>query len=192
MTAPPRAERRFSSCPRWLGHCSGGVSALPRSWVSTANRIAVECLDLRRVAQRQHDVNSGIDFRMPARRLRHAVECIDLGEDHGQRTAGAQCLEEHFGPRFLQCPLCLLPHSLGNERIELAGCDHPLHQRHRFGGDLKSELRETRGEARDAQIRAPDLRRRPLTHAGACVPPDRGCPPYGSMIFAAPRFRPSR
>jgi len=64
-------------------------------------------------------MHTGIDFRMPLRGLRHAVERIDLRKDHSQSSAVPQCLKEHIRTRLAQRALRFLPDPLRHQRIDL-------------------------------------------------------------------------
>jgi predicted aminopeptidase len=97
--------------------------------------------------ERHHDVNAGVDFRMPARGLRHAVERCDLGKDHLERTALAQGEKEELGVRLAQGPLSLLPDPLGYQRIDFAIPDHFLHQGARLRRNREPTIAEAGREA---------------------------------------------
>src|SRR3954465_9384378 len=77
--------------------------------------------DFRGVAEGQHDVDAGVDLRVPVGWLRYTEQRIDLRENHCQSTAVSQCLKEDIGSRLTQRPLGLLPHPLWNERVDFAG-----------------------------------------------------------------------
>ncbi len=109
------------------------------------------CADAGRVAQRQHRVHTGIDLGMPLRRLWHAVQGIELREDHAQRTATAERLEIDIRPRLTERAFGLLPDPLRDERVDLTGSGDLCHQLAGLIGDSKAEIGVARGKARDPE-----------------------------------------
>ena len=101
--------------------------------------------------QRHHDVDTGVDLRMPTSRLRHTVERCDLGKDHLQSSAVAQGLKEKLGSHLPECPLRFLPDPLGHEGVDFTALHHGLHQGQGFRRYRKPAIAEACGEARHAQ-----------------------------------------
>ena len=114
---PSSSSTPRASCPMWLGHSSGGVVPLPRSCVSAAKRTASgKPLDSG-VVEHQQDVQPGVHFGMMRRRLRHAEQGVDLGQDACQRAASPQRLDHQRRPRLHQAARKLLPYALGHESV---------------------------------------------------------------------------
>ena len=101
--------------------------------------------------QGHHHMHARVDFRMPARRLRYAVERRDLRKNHFKRSAVAQGRKEELGPRLPERTLSLLPNPFGHEGVDFAGANHVLHEGTRFRGDCEAALAEARREARHPQ-----------------------------------------
>ena len=113
--------RPACSCPMCFGSTSAGVSALPRSCASaakpTTHRPARAARPCRRPVRLMH---AGVDFRVVFRALRHAVQRIDLGQHHGQRTAVAQGAQEGRGRGRRERAHQFLPDALGHQFGQLA------------------------------------------------------------------------
>ncbi|CRI63107.1 hypothetical protein THIOKS11160003 [Thiocapsa sp. KS1] len=99
----------------------------------------------------QHDMNAGVDLRMPLRRLGYAPEAIDLGEQPHQCAALAQHLEEPRGSILAKRARQLLPDPLRDQGIDLPGRDHLAHQVHGLGRDTEAEVVEAGREAGETQ-----------------------------------------
>ena len=96
-------------------------------------------------------MHAGVDLRVPARRLRHAPQPIELGKDDGERAGRTQHREVHLRRGLGERLHRFLPHPLGHERAGFARRDHRLHQGERVRRDLEAEGGEARGEACDPQ-----------------------------------------
>ena len=101
--------------------------------------------------EHHHGMHAGVDLGMPAFRLRHPPQAVQLGQDARQRAAGAQHLEEHRGALRAQRPDHLLPHPLRHQGIDLATGHHLAHQGHGLVGHAKTQRRQAGGKARHPQ-----------------------------------------
>ncbi len=97
--------------------------------------------DLRRIPDDQHDMHAGVDFGVPAGRLRNAVEGVDLGKIFARAPQTAQCLEVHVGTGLSQGALGFLPDPLGYERIDLSRGHHALHENDSVRSYAEAEAR---------------------------------------------------
>ena len=94
-------------------------------------------------------MNTGINFWVILRRLRHTEQPIDFRHDPRQGAAGTQRLEHARRLRFHQATRQFLPDALRHQMIDFAAIDHLTHQRQGFGGN--GEIGKTRHETRHAQ-----------------------------------------
>ena len=96
-------------------------------------------------------MQAGIDFGVVIGALGHAPQAVQLGQQHGQRSACAQHGEHALGLGLHQPPADFLPHPLGHQVGHFARLHHGLHQRHGFGGNAKvGEAGGKAGHAQDA------------------------------------------
>ena len=100
-------------------------------------KVVTELLGL---VQHHHDVQSRVDFRMPAFRLRDTEKCIQLGKQHAQCAAGAEHFEVDARVRPGERELRFLPDPVRHERIDFASLDHAMHEPQRFSRDSESEV----------------------------------------------------
>ncbi len=106
-------------------------------------------VQLRGHVQHHHGVHAGIDLGVVFGALGHAPQALQLGQQHGQRTAFAQQLEHARGLALHQAPADLLPDAFGHQGIHLTGAPHLLHQGHGFR--RHREFVEPSRKARHAQ-----------------------------------------
>src|SRR6185437_8867293 len=86
-------------------------------------------------------MHAGVDFGMPARRLRNTIERRNLREDLRQRAAVSEGLEIEVRPGLPQRTLGLLPDALRHQGIDLTRVCHTAHQCQSFIGHPKPKIR---------------------------------------------------
>lgn len=104
-----------------------------------------------RLLKDHQKVTPGVDFRMPAGRLRYAEQTIDFRKNHAECLAIAQRLEKCFRVAGRQCLERFLPDTFRHQRVDLACACHLRHQFDGLWRDTELQMPETGGKAGRAQ-----------------------------------------
>lgn len=105
----------------------------------------------RGLFEHQHGVNTGVDFGMPFRRLRHAEKRVDFRKHHCEGAGLTQHFEIALRSSLAERAHRFLPDTLRDQRIQFAACGHCAQQLQRFRCDLEAQMCKARREARQAQ-----------------------------------------